>query len=337
VRAAYNEYPAFFYAHRDTVSRIAGHEEAAAALGRMDPAVFDRRSNESFSLQWRNFEYDDQTWFKDDIKLRKAEFLQSLNISEGDLEGALVLDAGCGNGKLTASVAHYGAEVVGMDLSESVVRAHANRASIGGDRAPFVHFIQGNVMEPPLAPQVFDHIHSSGVLHHTPNTESAFLSFLTMARSGAKVYVQLYRRREAWVGIPNLIIRTVTKRLPPRLLFRLCWAAVPIHTMLVLLIARLRREPSPIARASRRERALSLFDNYSPRYQYRYTPDEIRLMFESAGLRDIRDVTLANEARHMVAFVGRKDNVEPTITRAAARVAPIRHHVSNSAMGATSK
>jgi hypothetical protein len=28
-------------------------------------------------------------------------------------------------------------------------------------------------------------------------------------------------------------------------------------------------------------------------------------MFASAGLREVKDVTLANERRHMVAFVGR--------------------------------
>lgn len=337
VRTAYSDYPVFFFAYREAVARIPGHEEAAAALGRMSAAVFDRRSNESFSLQWRNFEYGDQTWFKDDSELRKAEFLQSLNVSERELDGALVLDAGCGNGKLTASIAQYGAEVVGMDLSESVVRARANRPNVAGDRAPFVHFIQGNVMEPPLAPQVFDYIHSSGVLHHTPNTEAAFRSFLSTARRGAKVYVQLYRKREAWVGIPNILIRAVTSRLPPRLLFALCRAAVPVHTLLVLLIARLRGEHSPIAQASRRERTLSLFDNYSPRYQYRYTPDQVRSMFESAGLLDIRDVTLANEARHMVAFVGRNDGVEPAIARAPARAEPIPRLMPNGMMGATPK
>ena len=81
---------------------------------------------------------------------------------------------------------------------------------------------------------------------------------------------------------------------------------MPLHTILVRLVARLRDENSPIGSASRGERALSLFDNFSPRYQYRYTPEQMRQMLEAAGLIEIQDTTLANEARHMVAFTARK-------------------------------
>jgi hypothetical protein len=71
-------------------------------------------------------------------------------------------------------------------------------------------------------------------------------------------------------------------------------------------VAYLRREKSPIRRVNRRERAVSLFDNYSPRYQFRYTSEQVRKMFEDIGCDHIKDVTLANEMRHAVAFVGEK-------------------------------
>src|SRR5207248_8614258 len=150
----------------------------------------------------------------------------------------------------------------------------------------------------------FDIGQSSGVLHHTPNVERAFNSFLRSVRPGGLVYVQLYRRREAWVGIPNALLRALTSRLSPKVLYHICWAAVPIHTSLVLLVARMRGEDSLIASATRGERALSLYDNFSPRYQYRYHPEEVQEMFQHAGLINIQDTTLANEARQMVAFVG---------------------------------
>jgi 2-polyprenyl-3-methyl-5-hydroxy-6-metoxy-1,4-benzoquinol methylase/uncharacterized protein YbaR (Trm112 family) len=304
IRNAYDEYPEFFYRHRETIGQLGGHEETFRKLGRIVPGVFDRRSNESFSLQWARYQYEDRTWFKDDTDLRRGEFLQSMDLPAERLDGALVIDGGCGNGRLTASVARYGAEVVGMDLSRSVERAHEKRAAVAGEHAPYVHFIQGNVLEPPIAPETFDHGHTSGVLHHTPNPKGAFLSFLKLVRPGGQVYVQLYRTREAWVGIPNKLIRSVTSRLPVRLLYRLCYAAVPLHTGLVLLVARMRGEQSPIRDFSRRERAISMFDNYSPRYQFRYRPEEVRQVFEEAGLVGVKDVTLDNEKRHMVAFVG---------------------------------
>jgi hypothetical protein len=112
--------------------------------------------------------------------------------------------------------------------------------------------------------------------------------------------------REAWVGIPNRILRAFTSRLPVQVCWKLCWHMVPLHTLAVRLVARLRGEDTPITRANRRERAVSLFDHFSPRYQYRYRPQEVRERFVAAGLEDVKDVTFDNEKRHMVAFVGRK-------------------------------
>ena len=245
VRNAFHEYEPFFFAHRDAIGRLDGHRAAAERLGRADLATFDQRSNDSFSLQWQQYQYDDKTWFKDDLALRRGEFLESLDVSEDQLHGALVLDAGCGNGKLTSTITAFGAEVVGMDLSRSIERANANRKAIAGDRAMFVHFLQGNVMDPPFAPEFFACVHSSGVLHHTPDTERAFRSLLPLVQLSGRIYVQLYRRREAWVGIPNRLLRAITSRLPVGLLYRLCYAAVPLHTALVLLVARAAASSKP--------------------------------------------------------------------------------------------
>lgn len=300
---AFDEYGEFFHRHRDRIGDLEGQEDLFQRLGQLDASVFDRRSNESFSLQWQVYQYQDKTWFKE-LELRHREFLDGMDLSAEQLRDCLLLDAGCGNGRLTASVSRYGAEIVGMDLSRSVVKANENRRTFAGEDAPFVHFVQGNVMQPPLAEKAFDHIHTSGVLHHTPDPRRALLSFVTTVRPGGRAYVQLYRKRETWVAVPNSILRFFTSRMPVALLFRLCYLMVPVHTALVLLVARLRGETSPIRQASRRERAVSLFDHLSPRYQFRYEPEQMRKMLEEAGLRNVRDVTLANEARHMVAFVG---------------------------------
>jgi SAM-dependent methyltransferase/uncharacterized protein YbaR (Trm112 family) len=306
IRNAFDEYRGFFAKHRERVAGIAGVDEVAAKLGTLDASVFDARSAESFGLQWAKYQDEDRTWYKDDAGLRREEFLSQIDLPAGALRGRLVLDAGCGNGKLTATIATHGAEVVGMDFSRSVERAAGRAASVAGDDAPFVHFVQGNILEPPFAAESFDHIHSSGVLHHTPDTWRAFASFLALGKPGAHVYVQLYRVREAWVRVPNAVARAVTSRLPPRVTWAVAWRLVPLHTALVRGVARLRGEETPITKANRRERAVSLFDHLSPRYQYRYRPHEVRERFEAAGLESVKEVTLANEARHMVAFVGRR-------------------------------
>jgi SAM-dependent methyltransferase len=318
IRNAYDEYREFYWTHRSALGGLAGTEEMLRKLGTTDPKIFDKRSNDSFGRQWQEYQYGDRTWFKDDLALRKGEFLVSMDLPEDGLRGRLLLDAGCGNGKLTASVAAYGAEVVGMDLSRSIERAAQNAEANSGSDAPFIHFVQGNILEPPLRPGSFDHIHTSGVLHHTPDTWRAFDSFLPLGKPGAHVYVQLYRVREPWVGIPNQLIRAVTSRLPVEITWKLCWHLVPLHTLAVRAVAAIRGEPTPITQANRRERTVSLFDNYSPPYQYRYHPHEVEAKFKAAGLEAVKDVTFENEARHMVAFVGRKPDTVVTERRQAA-------------------
>ncbi|HET6724716.1 MAG TPA: methyltransferase domain-containing protein [Gammaproteobacteria bacterium] len=266
----------------------------------------DERSPASFGLQWENYRFEDRTWFKD-LKLREREFLYSMAVTKEALPGSLLLDAGCGHGTLTAAISGaYGVEAVGLDFTGAVGRAQANRAKFAGGYAPFVHYVQGDLLQSPLAREVFDLVHSSGVIHHTPDPRHAFQSLFDATRPDGRVYVQVYRKREAWVGVPNRLIRSVTTRIPPNWLWALCVCGVPIHTALVHLVAALRGERPMLARCTRRERALSLFDNYSPRYQFRYRPQEIKRFFADMGMEEVQDTTLANEARHMIAFVGVK-------------------------------
>lgn len=266
----------------------------------------DERSPESFGRQWSNYQFEDHTWFKD-LKLRVDEFLRSMAVGADALPSSLLLDAGCGHGALTAAIAGaYGIEAVGMDFTDAVGRAQANREKFAGACAPFVHYLQGDLLQSPLASSVFDLVHCSGVIHHTPDPHRAFQSLFETTKPGGRLYVQVYRKREAWVGIPNTIIRSVTTHIPTSWLWNLCVAAAPIHAGLVRIVAAARGERPMLANATRRERAVSLFDNYSPRYQFRYHPHEIRRFFQDAGMDAIEDTTLENEKRHMVAFVGVK-------------------------------
>ena len=296
IRNAREEYPEFFARYDLDCQDTAGELAAAAP-------VADPRSPRSFRLQWTLYQEGDHTWFKDDAGLRKREFLFNLDTTAEDLHGKVMLDAGCGNGELTRSIAEYGVEIVAMDFSRSVERARQRLFDKGFPVSHRVHYLQGNVLELPVRRRSFDLVHSSGVLHHTPSTERAFRSIAQATRPGGKLYVQLYRRRPTWIHAINVALRAVTTRMPLGLLYRLCHVATPVHAALSRLMHVLRGEPAP-PRATARERAVQMFDNYSPRYQYRHTVPEILELFRGEGYENLKDVTLENEARHMLAVLG---------------------------------
>ncbi|PYQ66060.1 MAG: hypothetical protein DMF53_04230 [Acidobacteria bacterium] len=291
IRNAREEYPDFFARHG-----LAGVTKSAAVPGG------DRRSSRSFGLQWTLYREGDATWFKDDAGLRKREFLYNLDTTPRELRGSTLLDGGCGNGELTRAVAEYGPEIVAMDFSRSVENARRRLFEKGFPVSHKVHYLQGNLLELPLLPRGFDLVHTSGVLHHTPSTYRAFRSISTAVKPGGKLYVQLYRRRPRWIHLINVSLRAVTTRLPMGLLYGLCYAATPVHAGLSRLMHLLRGEPAP-PKATARERAVQMFDNYSPRYQYRHTVPEILELFRGEGYTELRDVTLDNEARHMLAQI----------------------------------
>ena len=295
IRNAKEEYAHFFARH--------GMGDGKAAEVPVTNA--DRRSYKSFSRQWQIYRDGDATWFKDDQGLRKREFLYNLQTNPEELSSSTVLDAGCGNGELTRSFAEHGPEVVAMDFSRSVEGARRRLFEKGFPVSHRVHHLQGNVLELPLLPRSFDMVHSSGVLHHTPSTYRAFRSVSKAVKPGGKLYVQLYRRRPAWIHAVNATLRAVTTRLPMGLLYGLCYAATPLHSALSRLMHWARREPAP-PRSTARVRAVQMFDNYSPKYQYRHTVPEIMDLYRSEGFEDLKDVTLDNEARHMLAVLGRK-------------------------------
>jgi ubiquinone/menaquinone biosynthesis C-methylase UbiE/uncharacterized protein YbaR (Trm112 family) len=308
IRNAKEEYPEFFARHG-----LAGVPKAVPS----GPPAADARSPRSFGLQWTLYQEGDNTWFKDDAGLRKQEFLYNLQTTPEELRDATLLDGGCGNGELTRAVAEYGLEIVAMDFSRSVERARKRLVEKSPHVAHKVHYLQGNILELPLLSRSFDMVHTSGVLHHTPSTYRAFRSISRAVKPGGKLYVQLYRRRPTWIHAVNVSLRAVTTRLPMGLLYGLCYVATPVHAALSRLMHLLRGEPAP-PRATARERAVQMFDNYSPRYQYRHTVPEIMGLFRSEGYTDLQDVTLDNEARHMLAVLGRKRLEEEAVAATAA-------------------
>lgn len=290
--------PDSFHQYYEHLSAYANGRLPKASISEEEMAAFrdlHQSTEEGFSFEWLRYRVtgmEENTGF-----LRRV-----MTFRPEELAGKLTLDAGCGMGRFLEVVAGWGAEVVGLDLSLSVERAWRETRH----RAR-VHFIQGDILRPPLKPQIFDFIYSVGVLHHTPDTRLAFHSLCPLLRPEGKITVWVYRtfQPEIQVGFHKRVFaslcqlasdgaRLLTKKMPHRLLHYLCYAAVPLgwlkrkvcenrilkHIFWPLLLL-------PISAHEKWQvRLCDTFDWLAPQYQWKHTTREVQEWFQEAGLAD---------------------------------------------------
>ncbi|MCB7128049.1 MAG: methyltransferase domain-containing protein, partial [Candidatus Brocadiales bacterium] len=165
-----------------------------------------RRTLTSFSYQWRKF--------KEMIPHWEQVFLDSISpIEAGFFRGKVGLDAGCGFGRSLYYAASYGAEVIGMDLSEAVEAARENTRHL-----PNVHLIQADIFNPPLRERSLDFVYSIGVLHHLPDPKQGFLALSHLLTHGAPIFIWVTSRGRGRQIALFTLMRSLSTRLPLRLL-----------------------------------------------------------------------------------------------------------------------
>jgi uncharacterized protein YbaR (Trm112 family)/SAM-dependent methyltransferase len=149
------------------------------------------------------------------------------------LAGQFGIDAGCGEGRYTYCLAEWGAEVIGMDLSEAVNQAYLrNRAN------PRAHIVQGSIYQPPFTRGSFDFVVSTGVLHHLPDPKSGFAALVPLLHSGGSMHIWVYglRRMNLLYRLSHLTpLHHLASHLPPMVSYLL---SIPIALVLHLLLFR---------------------------------------------------------------------------------------------------
>ena len=215
------------------------------------------------------------------------------------LQGASVLEVGCGMGKYLKVVAEHARTVIGLDLSDALVRARRETAGRKN-----VHLVQGDILTPPLRPETIDFVYSVGVLHHTPDARQAFLRSAALVKPGGSLAVWLYpkdvdpgpyARRVRW--IQDDVLRPITCRLPLPLLRGFAAVLGRLTFVRDRWAERYRASGSRLAyRVAMTAGALAVgqhkdpeiaaflnFDWYSPQYRSYHSEDELRSWYEQAG------------------------------------------------------
>lgn len=125
-----------------------------------------------------------------------ADFIECLDAK------SLVLDVGCGPGRVLGFLARQEVRCIGLDRSLVSIGLCVERYHRPG--------VVGDNLQLPFADGVADVVISDGVIHHTGNPQSAFFENCRILKPGGRMYLAVYKPsgRYPWFyKYPGAIIR----------------------------------------------------------------------------------------------------------------------------------
>jgi len=280
------------YAHEiveGTIACSCGHEwPIVRGVPRFLPKTLlpeMKKTQSTFSFEWKHFRFGERNWGQT-IDYRKSLFLKAFGVEPSELKHKLIFDAGCGSGLLSIEIAEsFGLEVVALDLAFGVEQAYERNTN------PFVHFLQGSVLEPPFRDRVFDLVYCAGVLVACPNAREGLTSIMRTLKQAGRCFIWLYHpinkqyHPRDWrkMAIYDWIRRNVTAPLPIRAQYLLYLSLMPVYVTKQWLKRILGR---PGNQLTWREKMQGVFDMFSPIYRHTHTPEEAIEWFMQEGCAD---------------------------------------------------
>ena len=221
-----------------------------------------------------------------------------------------ILDAGCGNGRVTALLRRYAdpaAEIVGIDLTSAAIArenlAGADKVSI---RAADLLDDLGDLGE-------FDFVYCQEVLHHTPEPERGLRNLAELLRPGGEIAVYVYRKKAPGREFTDDNVRAQLSVLTYERAMEQCRRIAELGRALSALDAKVRVPRIEVLGIEEGEydvqrllyhffvkcfwnpeldaeaNAAVNFDWYHPQISSRHTVEEVRAWFERAGLQRVHE------------------------------------------------
>ena len=134
-----------------------------------------------------NQEYYDEfaTWYERERHQGYHAMIDDLELGliEPHLEGAHVLEVGCGTGLLLQRAAARAASAVGVDLSEGMLDKARQRG---------LEVVQGDATSLPFEDERFDLVYSFKVLAHVQDIEAALREITRVTKPGGRMVLEFY-------------------------------------------------------------------------------------------------------------------------------------------------
>ncbi len=221
-----------------------------------------------------------------------------------------ILDAGCGNGRVTALLARYAdpaAEIVGIDLTAADVAAENLREQ------PNVTVKQRDLLDDMSDLGAFDFVYCQEVLHHTASPQRAFANVASLLAPGGKLAIYVYKRKAPVREFTDDQVRDVIADMPYERAMEECRRITEIGRELSALGATITVPDVPSLgieagdydvqrfvyhffmkcfwsdELDAEANAVVNYDWYHPQLSTRHTLDEVRGWFRDAGLAVVHE------------------------------------------------
>ncbi len=128
------------------------------------------------------------------------------------LEGARVLDVGCGGGILSEAMAKRGAEVLGIDLSRAVLDVAEMHALEGKVRIQYKAMAAEELAA--AQPAYFDLVTCMEMLEHVPDPAAVLCALTRLVRPGGNIVVSTLNRKPLAFAVAILGAEYIARTLP---------------------------------------------------------------------------------------------------------------------------
>ena len=245
----------------------------------------DMKTIQDFGEQWQCFTDNDGYY-------GSADCLQDIfgdMLSLSKVKNTRVADIGSGTGRIVNMLLDAGASFV-LALEPSSAFDVLKKTVI--DRKGSVELLKLPGNEIPQDRNL-DFVVSIGVLHHIVAPESVVYSAYNALRPGGKMLVWLYGREGNRLYLFFITpFRMLTKRLPHRLLYRLC---VVLNKFLSLYLLLCSIFPLPmkqymfnhIKKLDNEQRIMTIYDQLNPAYAKYYSRKEAIKLLSEAGFEKV--------------------------------------------------
>lgn len=242
---------------------------------------FDKKTEMNFNEQWKYYEYGKTPLWEKSLEERAGNSIKYV-IGFQDfskLNDKILLDAGCGDGEITFFLANHSKKVVGMDLSNSIFKAKKEALK---RRIENIDFIKCDVLNPPIKENVFDIIHSCGVLHHTPDPRKGVRELSKLLKKGGRLGIWVYnaannndlkqkmaeatRKTISHLPIKPVNIQNIALK-----------ALLPVFLLNQMLVYKKYKQ-------NWRTKLLHIYDSISHPYASRHTPGEVFVWFHENNI-----------------------------------------------------